>query len=128
MLGRSPDAVAGMVRATIRRQAGMKLGMQIFQSTSSGLRGVSISAIDAGSVAEEAGLKVGEVVVMVEVRIIRSKKKCQERKDTCICPPPLSLAREPSSRRVHGSSSMRGAGWRTVAPARALSWHYYVTA
>jgi len=55
----------GMVRTTIRRRQGAKLGLQIFQSKSSGLRGVSISAIDSGSVAEDAGLRVNDVITMV---------------------------------------------------------------
>ena len=57
----------GMVRTTIRRRQGAKLGLQIFQSKSSGLRGVSISAIDSGSVAEDAGLRVNDVITMVGV-------------------------------------------------------------
>lgn len=63
----SRHVAIGMVRTTIRRRHGSKLGLQIYQSKSSGFRGVSISAIDSGSAAAEAGLRVNDVITMVGV-------------------------------------------------------------
>lgn len=73
VLGR--HVAIGMVRTTIRRRHGAKLGLQIFQSKSSGLRGVSISAVDKGSASAEAGLRVNDVVVMIGVSTCGERRK-----------------------------------------------------
>jgi hypothetical protein len=81
------EALRGLRLCTLRRRKGEVLGLKIFQSKANtrATRGVSVIEVTGSGVAEKSGLKVDDVLVMVQdwVCIDSSRKMIADAFEVC---------------------------------------------